>query len=444
MKRSPVNIIGAGLAGCEAAWQLAARGVPVRLHEWKPEGMSPAHKSKGFAELVCSNSLRSGQLHNAVGLLKQEMRELGSLIMRAADETRVPAGGALAVDRDAFSRYITEQITGNVQIEVIHGEVADLSRFAGEKLIIASGPLTSDSLAHAIRELTGQEYLSFFDAAAPIVAAESVDMGRAFAASRYGRGDDDYVNCPMTKEEYDDFYSALTAAQCAEIKEFDRAGDVFEGCMPIETMAARGYDTMRYGPLKPKGLKDPRTGREPYAVVQLRKENRAGTMYNLVGFQTHLKFPEQRRVFSLIPALREAEFLRFGVMHRNTFLDAPRLLDQYYRLKAQPDIRFAGQITGVEGYVESASSGLMCGLFTACEERGVPLPEVNDLTASGALCGHVSNAAGGNYQPMNVNFGIIRPLGEKIRKKEEKNLRIAKRALDEIARLKDAVSEGDH
>lgn len=438
------HIIGAGLAGCEAAYQLAKRGISVRLHEWKPEGRSAAHKSEGFAELVCSNSLRSGQLHNAVGLLKAEMRELDSLIMRAADETRVPAGGALAVDRDSFSRYVTAEIENNELIEVIRGEVAGLSTFEGEMLIIASGPLTSDKLAHAIRELTGQDYLYFFDAAAPIVAAESVDMNHAFHASRYGRGDaDDYVNCPMTKEEYDDFYSALTAAQCAEIKEFERGSHVFEGCMPIETMASRGYETMRYGPLKPKGLTDPRTGQQPYAVVQLRKENRVATMYNLVGFQTHLKFPEQKRVFSLIPALHEAEFLRYGVMHRNTFLDAPRLLDEYYRLKARPRIRFAGQITGVEGYVESASSGLMCGLFAACELLGKPLPVVNDLTASGALCVHVSGVASGNYQPMNVNFGIMRPLEEKVKGKEEKNLRIAQRALDEIARLKGAIGEGE-
>ena len=430
MERKKVNVIGAGLAGCECAYQLAKRGVPVRLYEMKPEKKSPAHTSNLFAELVCSNSLRSDRICNAAGLLKEEMRTLGSLVMRAADATSVAAGGALAVDREKFSSYITTEIRGNKLIDIRSEEVMNFSGFDNETTIIASGPLTSDSLSEAIRELTGEGRLHFFDAAAPIVTADSIDMEHAFFASRYGRGND-YINCPMTREEYEDFYQALITADCAELHEFEQDG-VFEGCMPVETMAGRGHDTLLFGPLKPKGLTDPGTGREPFAVVQLRCENDEGSMYNLVGFQTHLKFSEQRRVFGLIPALKNAEYLRFGVMHRNTFLNSPKLLDRYYRLKKNPAIRFAGQITGVEGYVESISSGLLNGIFAACEYLGRPLPEFDDTTASGALCTHISGAVTGNFQPMNINFGILRPLGQKIKNKEEKNTRIAERALEKI------------
>ncbi|MEA5004428.1 MAG: methylenetetrahydrofolate--tRNA-(uracil(54)-C(5))-methyltransferase (FADH(2)-oxidizing) TrmFO [Christensenella sp.] len=431
MQKKTVNVIGAGLAGCECAYQLAKRGIAVRLYEMKPQKRTPAHSADGFAELVCSNSFRSDRIHNAPGLLKQEMRLLGSLVMRVADENRVAAGGALAVDRQAFSAAVTKAIAENPDIEVIGQEVTDLGRFTDEIVVIASGPLTSDGLAQEIRKLGGEEYLHFFDAAAPIVSAQSIDMDHAFFASRYEHGGDDYVNCPMTREEYEVFYRELVAAQCAQMHGFEKEG-VFEGCMPIETMAGRGHDTMLFGPLKPKGLTDPKTGREPFAVVQLRREDENGSMYNLVGFQTHLKFAEQSRVFGLIPALKNAEFLRYGVMHRNTFLNAPKMLDRYYRLKKQPNIRFAGQITGVEGYVESASSGLMAGIFTAYELLEKPLPEFDDDTASGALCNHVCGAVTSNFQPMNINFGIIRPLGEKVRKKEEKNTRIALRALKKV------------
>jgi len=433
MTKKRVNIIGGGLAGCEAAWQLASRDVDVRLFEMKPHKMSPAHKNPGLAELVCSNSLRSDRLSNAVGLLKEEMRICGSLIMEAADATSVPAGGALAVNRNEFSEYVTEKISRNEKIEMIHGEVTGREPFfTVEKTIIASGPLTSNALGAFIRELTGAEHLHFYDAAAPIVSAESIDMENAFTASRYDRGSD-YINCPMDESEYKGFYEALVGAQCADIKGFEPE-NVFEGCMPVETMASRGYETMRFGPLKPKGLVDPKTGKQPYAAVQLRKEDRQGSMYNLVGFQTHLKFGEQKRVFSMIPALRNAEFLRYGVMHRNTFLNSPLLLDGYYRLKACPNIRFAGQITGVEGYVESAASGLMCGIYEAMEAAGKELPQLGGDTALGALGKYVSSSVSGNFQPMNINFGIMEPLGIRIRNKEEKNNKISERA---IGRLRD-------
>ncbi|MEG2624664.1 MAG: methylenetetrahydrofolate--tRNA-(uracil(54)-C(5))-methyltransferase (FADH(2)-oxidizing) TrmFO [Christensenella sp.] len=431
MQKKKINIIGAGLAGCECAYQLAKRGLRVRLYEMKPKKMSEAHTSELFAELVCSNSLRSDRIFNAVGLLKEEMRLLDSLIMRASDATSVRAGGALAVNRHDFSDYVTREMQANDLIEIISEEVTDLSRFDGEMVIIASGPLTSDALSDSIKVLTGENRLHFFDAAAPIVSGDSIDMQRAFFASRYEHGGDDYINCPMTREEYEIFYQALISAECAVQKDFERHG-VFEGCMPIETMASRGHETMLFGPLKPKGLVDPQTGCEPFAVVQLRREDANGSMYNLVGFQTHLKFPEQKRVFGLIPALNNAEFLRYGVMHRNTFLNAPKLLDKYYRLKQNTDIRFAGQITGVEGYIESASSGLMNGIFAACEVLLKPLPEFEDDTASGALCAHVSGAHTSNFQPMNINFGIMQPLGQRIRKKEEKNTLIAMRALEKI------------
>lgn len=430
MQKKKVNIIGAGLAGCEAAYQLARRGIDVTLYEMKPGKKSPAHSSDSFAELVCSNSLRSDRICNAVGLLKEEMRMLDSLVMRAADQTRVAAGGALAVNRVDFSDYITREIKENAWIEVVSEEVETLGRFADEIVIIASGPLTSEALSAGLKQVTGEESLHFFDAAAPIVSAESIDMEQAFFASRYERGND-YVNCPMTRGEYDAFFEALITAECAELKDFE-GSDVFEGCMPVETMAMRGHDTLLFGPLKPKGLVDPKTGKEPYAVVQLRREDEAGSMYNLVGFQTHLKFPEQRRVFGMIPALKQAEFLRYGVMHRNTFLNSPKLLDRYYRLRKNPQIRFAGQVTGVEGYIESASSGLMNGIFTACELLGKPMPEFGDDTAVGALCMHVSGAQTSNFQPMNVNFGIMRPLGQRVKNKEERNTRIAERALEAV------------
>ncbi len=428
-----VDIIGGGLAGCDAAWQLAQRGIDVRLHEMKPHKKTPAHNSDQLAELVCSNSLRSDRISNAVGLLKEEMRRMGSLVIEAADATQVPAGGALAVDRELFSGYVTDKISGNGKIELIEGEVTDLGAFTPDgTVIVASGPLTSDALAQSIQAVTGEEYLHFFDAAAPIISAESVDMGQAFWASRYDRGSD-YLNCPMDEQQYKVFYDALVGAQCAVLKEFDMDGaQVFEGCMPVETMAQRGYETLLFGPLKPKGLTDPQDGKRPFAVVQLRKEDAAGSMFNLVGFQTHLKFPEQKRVFSLIPALRNAEFLRYGVMHRNTYLQSPKLLDTRYRLKKRPNIRFCGQITGVEGYVESAASGLMCGVYTAAELMEEDIDVLDRYTALGALGEHVAASVSKDFQPMNINFGIIEPLGQRVRGKEQKNTMIAERALEKI------------
>ncbi|MBP3485288.1 MAG: methylenetetrahydrofolate--tRNA-(uracil(54)-C(5))-methyltransferase (FADH(2)-oxidizing) TrmFO, partial [Oscillospiraceae bacterium] len=406
-----VTVIGAGLAGSECAWQLAKRGIEVTLHEMKPEKRTPAHVTDYFAELCCSNSLRSDQLENAVGLLKEELRRLGSLILSCADATRVEAGGALAVDREGFAREVTERVKNHPNITVRYGEVTDIPE--GE-VVIASGPLTSDALAQTLQTLLGQDTaLHFFDAAAPLVSAESVDMDKAWFGSRYDRGTADYVNCPMTEAEYDAFWQALTTAQEAEVHGFEDKM-VFEGCMPVEVMARRGHDTLCYGPLKPRGLTDPRTGKEPYAVVQLRRDNSEGSVYNLVGFQTHLRFPEQRRVFSMIPALHDAEFLRYGVMHRNTFLNSPRLLDRYYRLKAQPRISFAGQMTGVEGYVESAASGFLVGVETARRLLGKPPVDFPQETAIGALGLYVSNPSIVNFQPMNINFGIMPPLGKLI------------------------------
>ncbi|MEA4853582.1 MAG: methylenetetrahydrofolate--tRNA-(uracil(54)-C(5))-methyltransferase (FADH(2)-oxidizing) TrmFO [Christensenella sp.] len=436
MQKKKINIIGAGLAGCECAYQLAKRGFLVTLYEMKPHKKSPAHTMDGFAELVCSNSFRSDRICNAVGLLKQEMRLLDSLIMKVADASSVAAGGALAVDRNHFSEMVTEIVCSHPGITVISEEIADLSVFHDEIVIVATGPLTSEALFEDLKRITGEEYLHFFDAAAPIVSVQSIDMEHAFFASRYERGND-YINCPMTRDEYEAFYTELIGAQCAQLHDFED-NSVFEGCMPVETMARRGHDTLLFGPLKPKGLTDPKTGREPFAVVQLRREDESGSMFNLVGFQTHLKFGEQKRVFGLIPALRDAEYLRYGVMHRNTFLNSPKLLDRYYRLKANTDIRFAGQITGVEGYIESASSGLLCGLFTALELMEKELPDFGDDTACGALCAHISGAQTSNFQPMNVNFGIMRPLGERIRKKEEKNTKIAQRALDRVKNIFEA------
>lgn len=429
-----VKIIGAGLAGCEAAWQIAQRGVSVELFEMKPNKKSPAHISNDFAELVCSNSLRAAAITNAVGLLKQEMRELDSIIMRAADECAVPAGGALAVDRRRFSSYITEEIRRHEKITVIEKEVTDIESLEGN-VIVAAGPLASDGISESIAKLVGGQSLRFFDAAAPIVSADSVDMSSAYIKSRYDKGTPDYVNCPLSKEEYENFVRELLAAECAEMHGFEH--NVFEGCMPVEEMASRGIETLRFGPMKPVGLADPKTGREPYAVVQLRKEDLQGSMYNLVGFQTRLKFPEQRRVFGLIPALKNAEYQRYGVMHANTFLRSPGLLDAHYRLIKQPRIFFAGQITGVEGYVESAASGLYAGIAAAAQEMGGQPPSLKSDTAIGALARYVSSSPSGDFQPMNITFGLIDPSDKRFRKKADKNEYIARRALERIRAFAD-------
>lgn len=433
MQKDYIKVIGAGLAGSEAAWQIAERGIKVKLYEMKPGKKTPAHRTDTFAELVCSNSFRSDMLENAVGLLKEELRQLNSLIMQCADETRVPAGGALAVDRHAFSQKITEKIQEHPLIEVINEEVMSLSDDV--LTIVATGPLTSDSLSKNIAELIGGNSLYFFDAAAPIVRLDSINLNIAFKASRYGKGEADYLNCPMNKEEYDAFYDALINAETVELKEFEDSR-VFEGCMPIETMAKRGKDTMRFGPLKPVGLTEPRTGKEPYAVVQLRQDNLAGTLYNIVGFQTHLKWGEQKRVFSMIPGLENAEFERFGVMHRNTFINSPELLDATYQLKKNPNLFFAGQMTGVEGYVESTSSGLIAGINAARVFKGREKFLFPGTTAIGALARYISSPVSGKFQPMNVNFGIMDPLGVKIRNKKERNLKTSQRSLEVIAELK--------
>ncbi len=422
-----VTVIGAGLAGCEAAWQLAQRGIPVTLREMKPQKSTPAHHSADFAELVCSNSLRSDQMENAVGLLKEELRRLDSLIIACADAHRVEAGGALAVDRNAFSAAVTEKIKAHPLITVEEGEVTDIPE--GE-VIIAAGPLASEGLTEAIaRAFPGSGTLNFFDAAAPLVSFESIDMTRAWFASRYDKGTADYINCAMSKEEYLAFWQALRTAEEAEVHGFEDSR-VFEGCMPVEVMARRGEDTLRYGPLKPKGLRDPATGETPYAVVQLRKDNSEGSIYNLVGFQTHLKWGEQKRVFSMIPALAQAEFLRYGVMHRNTYLKSPGFLDRYYRVKECPRVVFAGQITGVEGYVESTASGCLCAIEMANRKPPVDFPRE---TAIGALALYVSNESVTDFQPMNVNFGIMPPWPEKVKGgKREKNTLIANRALEAL------------
>ncbi len=434
-----VTVIGAGLAGSECAWQLASRGIQVTLREMKPEKKTPAHETEYFAELCCSNSLRSDQLENAVGLLKEELRRLDSLILSCADATRVEAGGALAVDRHGFARLVTERIAEHPNITVVPGEVTGLPE--GE-VVVASGPLTSDALAERLQALLGGEEtaLHFYDAAAPLVSAESIDMEKAWMGSRYDRGTADYVNCPMSEEEYEAFWQALTTAREAEVHGFEDQ-KVFEGCMPVEVMARRGRETLCYGPLKPRGLTDPRTGKEPYAVVQLRRDNREGSVYNLVGFQTHLRFPEQRRVFSMIPALHDAEFLRYGVMHRNTFLNSPRLLDRYYRLKAEPRISFAGQMTGVEGYVESAASGFLVGVETARRLRGLSPVDFPQETAIGALGLYISNQSVTAFQPMNINFGIMPPLGHRVRGKRNKNAELSQRALKIIDGLRETVLE---
>lgn len=430
MTISPVHVIGAGLAGCEAVTQLTRHGIPVILHEMRPVKSDEAHKTAHFAELVCSNSLRAGNIENAVGLLKEEMRRLGSLIMQKADEHQVPAGGALAVDRDGFAAAVTEAVKANPLVTVIHEEVTDLESLEGT-VIVASGPLTSDALFADIKKLLQADYLHFFDAAAPIVTADSLDYDKVYRASRYDKGGADYLNCPFyTKEEYVAFWEALCNAESAPVKDFEH--DVFEACMPIEEMAARGEDTMRFGPLKPVGLIDPRNGKEAYAVVQLRQDNAAASLYNLVGFQTHLKWPEQRRVFGMIPGLENAEFVRFGVMHKNTYLNSPQLLDKHFNLRSNKRFYFAGQMTGVEGYVESAASGLMAGLAAARAVLELPEVEFPDVTAHGALANYISNPAIENFQPMNINFGLIPPLTVRIRKKREKNAQIAARALEAL------------
>lgn len=430
MTISPVHVIGAGLAGCEAVNQLTRHGIPVILHEMRPVKSDEAHKTAYFAELVCSNSLRAGNIENAVGLLKEEMRRLGSLIMQKADEHQVPAGGALAVDRDGFAAAVTEAVKANPLVTVIHEEVTDLESLEGT-VIVASGPLTSDALFSDIKKLLKSDYLHFFDAAAPIVTADSLDYDKVYRASRYDKGGADYLNCPFyTKEEYVAFWEALCNAESAPVKDFEH--DVFEACMPIEEMAARGEDTMRFGPLKPVGLIDPRNGKEAYAVVQLRQDNAAASLYNLVGFQTHLKWPEQRRVFGMIPGLENAEFVRFGVMHKNTYLNSPQLLDKHFNLRNNKRFYFAGQMTGVEGYVESAASGLMAGLAAARAVLELPEVEFPEVTAHGALANYISNPAIENFQPMNINFGLIPPLTVRIRKKREKNAQIAARALEAL------------
>lgn len=426
-----VKVIGAGLAGSEAAWQLAKRGIGVELYEMKPEKMSPAHHSPDFAELVCSNSLRGDRLENAVGLLKEELRRCGSLIMECAEATRVEAGGCLAVDRAGFSRMVTEKIKANPLIHVVSEEV---TRIPQEPVIIATGPLTSDALSESIGQYFGADYLHFFDAAAPLVTAESVDMNLAWWQSRYDRGTPDYINCALDKEQYETFVRELIFAEEAEVHGFEDR-NVFEGCMPVEVMARRGLDTLRYGPMKPVGLTDPQTGREPYAVVQLRQDNAAKSVFNLVGFQTHLKFGEQKRVFSMIPALHDAEFVRYGVMHQNTFLQSPKLLDCNFADRRNPLVAFAGQMTGVEGYVESTASGFLAAVTMAAKVQNRPVPEFPKTTAIGALGRYISDGSIESFQPMNINFSIIAPLEQRIRKKAEKNLAISARALEVIDAL---------
>ena len=428
---SVVKVIGAGLAGCEAAWQLAQRGISVELYEMKPKKMSPAHHSADFAELVCSNSFRGDRLENAVGLLKEELRRCGSLIMQCAETTRVEAGGCLAVDRGGFAASVTEKIRNHPNITVIDEEVTQVPE---GPVIIATGPLTSDAMSEAIGTYFGQDYLHFFDAAAPLVTAESIDMTKAWWQSRYDRGNADYVNCAMDKDQYEAFIKELVSAEEAEVHGFEDK-NVFEGCMPVEVMARRGFDTLRYGPLKPVGLTDPSTGKEPYAVVQLRQDNAEGSVFNLVGFQTHLKFGEQKRVFSMIPALANAEFVRYGVMHRNTFLQSPKLLDRYYADRRDPRVAFAGQMTGVEGYVESTASGYLAAVAMAAKIQGREMPQFPKTTAIGALGYYISDETVVNFQPMNINFSIIAPLEQRIRKKAEKNLAIANRSLAVIDEL---------
>ncbi len=431
-----INVIGAGLAGCEAAWQAASRGVHVKLYEMKPHKKTPAHSYNGFSELVCSNSLRNNSVESAIGLLKEELRRMDSLIMEAAEATKVSAGGALAVDRVMFSDYITEKIRSCPLIEVIEEECTDITD--GEITVIATGPLTSEAMADHILSLIGDRSLYFYDAAAPIVSYESIDMSKAFFASRYGKGDADYINCPMTKEEYTAFYNALISAEEAELHDFEKKDNlkVFEGCMPVEVMAKRGEDTLRFGPLKPVGITHPETGESYYAVVQLRREDESGTMFNIVGFQTHLKFPEQKRVFGMIPGLENADFLRYGVMHRNTFLNSPGILSSDYSMKERPEIFFAGQMTGVEGYIESAASGFVAGVSAACKAKGEKAVVFPRTTMIGAMAAYVSEGGVSEFQPMNANFGIIPPPDEKVRGgKRMRYAYYAKRALEDLERI---------
>ncbi|MBE6718185.1 MAG: methylenetetrahydrofolate--tRNA-(uracil(54)-C(5))-methyltransferase (FADH(2)-oxidizing) TrmFO [Ruminococcaceae bacterium] len=442
MEQKKINVFGGGLAGCEAAYQAAKRGVYVDLYEMKPQKMTPAHTSDNLAELVCSNSLRSNCLTNAVGLLKEELNLMDSLIMQAAYATQVEAGSALAVDRHKFSEYITKEIKSNPFINVIEQEITSIPE--DEISVVATGPLTSDIFSHYLEEYLGKSHLSFFDASAPIVEYSSLDMNKIYAASRYGKGEASYLNCPMTKEEYDVFYENLINAEEAQLKEFDKDSqkkpNVFEGCMPVEVMARRGYDTLRYGPLKPVGLPDPKTGKEPYAVIQLRQENAEKTMYNLVGFQTHLTFGEQKRVFSMIPGLENANFLRYGVMHRNTFINSPKCLNQFYSMREKPNVFFAGQMTGVEGYVESTSSGFVAGVNAARYAKGESLIDFPNITAIGALAHYISDENVVNFQPMNANFGLVANLEQKVKGgKRFRNEALANRSLEYINIIKSEI-----
>ncbi len=424
-----VTVVGAGLAGTEAAWQLAVRGIKVKLFEMRPGKKSPAHRTDLFAELVCSNSLRANSLENAVGLLKEEMRRLGSVIMECADKTSVPAGGALAVDRTEFARMVTERVSSHPNIETHRAEVTEIVTV--NPLVIATGPLTSEVLAARIQDLTGQEYFYFYDAAAPIVTFESLDHNKVFRASRYGKGEAAYLNCPLTKDEYDNFYQELVKARRVPLREFEQE-IFFEGCMPVEELASRGYKTLLFGPLKPVGLTDPRTGESPYAVVQLRQDNREGTLFNMVGFQTHLKWEDQKRVFRMIPGLENAEFVRYGVMHRNTFINSPRLLKPTLQLKSDENLFFAGQITGVEGYVESAAMGLVAGINAARRAKGEEPVVFPEETAHGSLAKYITTADPDHFQPMNVNFGLLPPLDKKIRDKKLRYRTISERALERL------------
>lgn len=428
-----INIIGAGLAGCEAAYHLAKNGVKVRLYDMKPEKFSPAHSNNNFAELVCSNSLKSNEITNACGLLKQEMRELGSIIIKCADGTSVPAGGALAVNRDLFSEKVTQHIKSQKNIEVVCKEVTEIN--PDEINIIASGPLTSDNLLTSISKLTKRENLYFFDAAAPIIDGSTIDLGNAFIYDRYGRGSGDYLNCPLNKNQYTDFIVQLRLAEKAKLKDFEN-DRIFEGCMPVEVMAGRGFDTLRYGPLKPVGLIDPVTNQAPYAAVQLRKENLLGSYYNMVGFQTNLLYSEQKRVFSMIPALKNAEFVKYGLMHKNIYINSPKLLNKYFQLKSNKNIFFAGQIGGVEGYVESAASGLLCAINITNMLRGREMVDFTTETISGALSSYIS-AENMNFQPMNANFAIIKPLKNDIKDKKQKYMAYAERALNKIKEIRE-------
>lgn len=434
MQQKKVIVIGAGLAGSEAAWQLAQRNVKVTLYEMRPQKSSPAHKTDEFAELVCSNSLRAAGIENAVGILKEEMRNLHSLIMEAADNNAVPAGGALAVDRHGFSRYITEKLKNHKNVQVINEEIKTIPREQDTIVVIASGPLTEGSLAEQIEKLTGSDYFYFYDAAAPLITRESINTDKAYRASRYGKGTADYINCPFNKEEYEEFWHELVNAEKTQTKNFEKE-IYFEGCMPVEVMASRGIDTLLFGPLKPVGLAMPGSDKHPYAVVQLRQDNAADSLYNMVGFQTHLKWPEQKRVFSLIPGLEHAEFARFGVMHRNTFINSPKVLLPTLQLQEDHNILFAGQITGVEGYVESAASGLMAGINASrlsLDGEAVCFPEE---TAHGAMCRYITTTPAKHFQPMNVNFGLLPPLAERIRDKKIKKQKMAERALEKIKKF---------